>query len=64
VKVNGVCQIDIDFGDISRKPVLTLSFPSGEIVKVTANIAEMIGGAGRGATANWEDRFTTKGSPQ
>ena len=36
------------------KPVLAIE-AGGRTLYVTANIAEMIGGAGRGATLRWED---------
>jgi hypothetical protein len=39
----------------SGKPYLRLTFFGGPVVYVTAHLADMIGGAGRGATARWND---------
>ena len=41
--------------DAHEKPYVVITFPNGHVERVTANIAEMIGGAGRGATLRHED---------
>lgn len=44
------------------KPYLRLTFPDGVVIAVTAHLAEMVGGAGRGATARWQDIWRARGA--
>jgi hypothetical protein len=45
-----------DPGDpATGKPFIRLTFPDDTVVEITAHLAEMIGGAGRGATGRYND---------
>jgi len=52
-EVHGVVSLVILEGE-TGKPVLAIE-AGGRTLYVTATIAELIGGAGRGATLRWED---------
>ncbi len=70
IQVQGMCQVDVvdDPLDIQMynadvgKPFLRCTFPNGQVVLMSFNIAEMIGGVGAGARQRFEDmkdpRFT------
>lgn len=57
------CQIDVVDDEVKireansplGKSFLQLTFPSGEVLCITTNLAEMIGGAGKGLRLRRED---------
>lgn len=51
--VHGVCDLQI-FQGKNGKPVIRLE-AGGECIFLTANVAEMVGGAATGARKRWED---------
>jgi hypothetical protein len=54
MKINGMVKVDIYQDNETGKPILQLEI-GNIVVCVTANIAEMIGGAAIGARKRWED---------
>lgn len=56
-EVHGLVAIDLFADPYSGKPVLCLKSGNTVLCYLTANIAEMIGGAAKGATARWEDYY-------
>lgn len=53
-RIHGVVTLDV-FAGPDGKPVLRVGWGGEFQVYLTANIAEMIGGVGRGATLRWQD---------
>lgn len=73
--IHGVVDVNVigpgytaDPGDPrSGKPYLQITFGRGDqavVVCVTATVADMIGGIGRGAIGRWEDLQKQHGRPQ
>lgn len=48
MKIHGVVQLEVTTDTATGKPALILTFPDGMKQGITTNIAEMIGGAGKG----------------
>jgi len=58
MKIHGLVTLDViekPPDPASGKPYLRLKFSDDTILCITANLAEMIGGAGRGLRERWED---------
>jgi hypothetical protein len=61
--IHGIANVDVigpgytnDPGDPKTgKPYLQLTFADGVVVCVTATLANLVGGIGRGAALRWED---------
>ena len=62
-QVQGVCQVDVVDDPIEiqlynvdvGKPFLRLTFPNGQKLNISFNLAEMLGGIGSGARLRYED---------
>lgn len=61
--IYGTVEVDVlgpgftaDAGEpVTGKPYLRLTFEDGLIVHLTAHLADMVGGAGRGALSRYEE---------
>ncbi len=52
-----MASVDVTAVDTKTgKPLVTISFPDGVEVVLTCNLADMIGGIGRGALQRWQDQ--------
>ena len=54
--IHGNCNVKVMENDPDTgKPYLRLEFPGGTTIEITTNLAEMIGGCGKGARERYED---------
>ena len=54
--IHGNCDLKVMKNDPRiGKPYLRLEFPDGMTIDITTNLAEMIGGCGKGARERYED---------
>ena len=54
--IHGNCNVKFMENDPhTGKPYLRLEFPDGMTIEITTNLAEMIGGCGKGARERYED---------
>lgn len=54
-RIHGVVSADVFQQNLTTKPYIRLKFPDGTVERITANIADMIGGIGRGALGRMQD---------